>query len=65
MGNLMLLGKTKEELQKQMEVVRTFSVEFGLDKCAEMVLKKGKLVHSQNFIPDFNCDMQEMHISRD
>ena len=38
MGNLKLLDKTREELQKQMEVVRTFSdihVEFGLDKCAE------------------------------
>jgi len=40
-------------------------VEFGLDKCAETVLKKGKFVHSQNFIPDFSCDIQEMQISRD
>jgi hypothetical protein len=37
MDNLKLIGKTKEELQKQMQVVSTFSddihVEFGIDKC--------------------------------
>ena len=68
MGNWKLLGKTEEELQKQIEVVRTVSdihVEFGLDKCAETVLKKGKFVHSQNFIPDFSCDIREIQISRD
>jgi hypothetical protein len=68
MGNWKLLGTTEEELQKQVEVVKTFSdihVEFGLDKCAETVLKKGKCVHTQNFIPDFNFDIQEIQISRD
>jgi hypothetical protein len=68
MGNWKLLGTTEEELQKQVEVVRTFSdihVEFELDKCAETVLKKGKFVHAQNFIPDFNFDIQEIQISRD
>jgi len=68
MGNLKLLDKTEEKLQKQMEVVRIFSdihVEFGLDKCAETVLKKGKFVHSQNFLPIFNCDIQEMQVSGD
>jgi len=47
-----LTGKTEEELQKYMQIVRTFTdnihMEFGLDKCAKIVLKKGKLVHSQN-----------------
>jgi hypothetical protein len=32
-----------------MKVVRTFSdtihMEFGLDKCAKVVLKRGKLIH--------------------
>jgi hypothetical protein len=28
-------------------------MEFGLDKCAKTILKKGKLVHSQNLILDF------------
>ena len=34
-----------------MQIVRNFSddihMEFGLDKCAKILLKKGKLVHSQ------------------
>jgi hypothetical protein len=34
---LKLISKTEEELQKQMQVVRTFSddihMEFGIDKC--------------------------------
>ena len=51
-----LTGKTEEELQKYMQIVRTFTdnihMEFGLDKCAKIVLKKGKLVHSQNLILD-------------
>jgi len=68
MGNLKLLDKTEEEFQKQMEVVRILSdihVEFGLDKCAETVLKKGKFVHSQNFTPVFSCGIQEMQVPKD
>jgi hypothetical protein len=44
-----LTGTKEEELQKQMQAVRTFRenihMEFGLDKCANAVLKKGKLDH--------------------
>jgi len=44
MDDLKLTGKTEEEIQKQMQVFRTFSddthVEFGLDKCTKIVLKK-------------------------
>jgi len=47
-----------------MQVVRTFSddisMEFGLDKCTEIVLKRGKLVHSQNLILDFTRDIREL-----
>jgi hypothetical protein len=50
MDYLKLLGKPEEELQKQIQTVTTFSddihMEFGLDKCAKIVFKKGKLVHS-------------------
>jgi pantothenate synthetase len=53
MDDLKLIGK-KDELQKQMQVFRKFiddiHMEFGLDKCTKTVLKKGKLVHSQNLI---------------
>jgi len=41
-----------------MQVVRTFSddinMEYGFDKCEKTVLKRGKLVHSQNVILDFD-----------
>ena len=47
-----------------MQVVRNFCddihMEFWLDKCAKNVLKKVKLVHSQNLILDFNREMQEL-----
>jgi hypothetical protein len=63
MDDLKLIGKTGEELQKQMQRVRTYSddihMEFRLDKCANIVLKKGKLVHSQNLILD-NREIQQL-----
>jgi hypothetical protein len=59
-----LLGKSEEELQKQIQTVATFSddihMEFGLDKCAKVVFKKGKLVHLQNLVVDINREMQEL-----
>jgi outer membrane PBP1 activator LpoA protein len=63
MDNLKLTGNTEEEFQQQMQTVRTFSddnhIKFGLDKCAKTVLKKGKLVQSQNLIPDINREIQD------
>ena len=59
-----MIGKTEEELQKQMQVVRTFSddihLEFELDKRAKIVFKKGKFVLSQNLILDFNREIQKL-----
>ena len=44
--SLHLIGKTEEELHKHMQIVRTFCdgihMEFGCDRCAEIVLKRGK-----------------------
>jgi hypothetical protein len=34
-------------------------MEFGLDKCAKIVFKKGKLVHLQNLVVDINREIQE------
>jgi hypothetical protein len=46
--DLKLMGKTEEEIEKEMQVIRNFSNDIhmgcGLDKCAEIVLKRGKLV---------------------
>ena len=64
MDNLKLTGKTEEEFTQQMQTVRNFSddihMEFGLDKFVKTVLKKGKLVHSQNLIPDIGREIQEL-----
>jgi hypothetical protein len=63
MDDLKLLGKSEEELQKQIQTVTTFSydihVEFRLDKCAKILFKKGKLIHSQNLVVDINREIQE------
>ena len=65
MAALKLICKTEEELQKQAQVVRIFSdyinMEFGLDKCEKTVLKRGKLVHSQNIILDFNREILALY----
>ena len=58
MDDLKLIAKSEEELQKQMQTVKTFSddihMEFGLEKCAKIAFKRGKLVHSQNLVIDIN-----------
>jgi len=58
LDDLKLIGKTEEEFQEQMQVVRTFSddirMDFGLDKWAQIVLKTRKLVLSKNLISDSN-----------
>jgi hypothetical protein len=52
--DLKLISDTEAELQTQMQTFKTFSdvinTEFGCDKYAKFVPKKGKLVHSQNLI---------------
>jgi hypothetical protein len=64
MDDLKLLGKSEEELQKQIQTVSTFSddirMEIGLDKCAKIVFKRGKLVQSQNLVVVINREIQEL-----
>jgi hypothetical protein len=64
MVDLKLLGKSEEELPKQIQTVATFSddihMEFGLDKCAKVVFKKGKPVHSPNLVVDINREIHEL-----
>jgi threonyl-tRNA synthetase len=58
MDDLKLIAKTEEELRKQIQTVKTFSddihTDFGLEKCAKITFKKGKLIHSQNLVLDIN-----------
>jgi hypothetical protein len=61
---LKLIAKSEEALQKQIPTVKTFSddihMEFGLEKCAKIAFKRGKLVHSQNLVTDINREIQEL-----
>jgi hypothetical protein len=65
MDDLKLITKSEEELQKQIQMVKTFSddihLQFGLDKCAKTAFKRGKLAHSQNLVIDINREIQELH----
>ena len=35
-------------------------MEFGLEKCAKIAFRRGKLVHSQNLVIDINIEIQEL-----
>jgi len=35
-------------------------MEFGLEKCAKIAFKRGKLVHWQNFVININREIQEL-----
>jgi predicted neutral ceramidase superfamily lipid hydrolase len=63
MVDLKLIAKSKEELQRQIQTVKTFSddihMEFGLEKCAKITLKRGKLISSQNLVIDNDREIQE------
>jgi len=64
MDDLKLIAKSEEELQKQIQTVKTFSddihMELGLDKCAKITFKRGKLTHSQNLVIVINREIQEL-----
>ena len=61
MDDLKLIAKSDEELQTQTQTVKTFSddihKEFGLEKCAKIAFKRGKLVHLQNLVIDINREI--------
>jgi len=61
---LKLIAKSEEELQKQIQRVKNFSddinMEFGLEKCAKITFKRGKLIHLQNLVIDTNRVIQEL-----
>jgi hypothetical protein len=64
MDDLKLIAKSEEEIQKEIQTVKIFSddihVEFGLEKWAKVVFKRGKLVHLQNLVIDINREVQEL-----
>jgi hypothetical protein len=64
MDDLKLIAKSEEELQRQIQTVKTFSndihIQIGLEKCAKITLKRGTLISSQNFVIDNNIEIQEL-----
>jgi hypothetical protein len=64
MDVLKLIAKSEEELQRQIQTVKTFSddihMEFGLEKCAKITFKRGKLISSQNLVIYNNREIQEL-----
>ena len=57
MDDLKLYSKNEKELDSLIQTVRLFSadigMEFGIEKCAVLVMKKGKLVKSERIVlPD-------------
>jgi hypothetical protein len=64
MHDLKLIAKSEDELRKQIQTVKPFSddihMDFGLEKCAKITFKKGKLLHSQNLMIDINREIQEL-----
>ena len=64
MDDLKLIAKSEEELKKQIETVKTFSddihVEFGLEKCAKIAYRRGKVAHSQSLVININREIQEV-----
>jgi hypothetical protein len=64
MDDLKLIAKSEEELQRQIQTLKTFSddirMEFGLEKFAKVTLKRGKLISSQNLVTDNNREIQEL-----
>ena len=54
MDDLKLYGRSEQELESLIDVVRVFSrdigIEFGLDKCAVLVLKQGIKVRCEGIV---------------
>jgi len=64
MDDMKLIAKSEEELQKQIQTVKTFSddihMEFGLEKRAKIAFRRDEPVHSQNLVININREIQEL-----
>ena len=53
--------KNFENRYKQLKLLSDdIHMDFGLEKCATITFKKGKLIHSQNLVTDINRQIQEV-----
>jgi hypothetical protein len=64
MDDLKLIDKTEKKLQKQVKSVKLFidnmQKEFGFDVCANIVFKKGQVIHWRNLILGINRKIQQL-----
>jgi hypothetical protein len=64
MDDLKLIAKSEEELQRQIQTVKSFSddihMEFRLEKYAKITFKRGKLISSQNLVTGSNREIHEL-----
>ena len=64
MDDLKLIAKSEEEFQKQIQTVEIFSdnihMAFGLEKCAKVTFKRGRIIQSQNLVLDVMREIKEL-----
>ena len=64
MDDLKLYSKNEQEQVGELKIVKQFSddigMEFGLEKCAKPVSKKGKLASTGNIVIDDDTQIQEL-----
>ena len=69
MDDLKLYSKNEQEQVGELKIVKQFSddigMEFGLEKCAKPVSKKGKLASTGNIVIDDDTQIQELDQERE
>ena len=64
MDDLKLYSKNEQEQIGELKIVKQFSddigMEFGLEKCAKAIFKKGKLTSTGNIVIDVDTEIQEL-----
>ena len=64
MDDLKLLGRNENELKNEKKIVRTVSkdinMNFGLDKCARICLKRGSVQSKMQVGSSFENDIKEL-----
>ena len=64
MDDLKLLGRNENELKNEMKIVKTVSkdmnMNFGLEKCARICLKRGRVQSKMHVGSTFDNDIKEL-----
>ena len=68
MDDLNLFARNNSELTGLLDTVKHFSddigMQFGLNKCAKVTFKKGKVVKTENIILDVSITVKELEYER-